>query len=42
MWPDDQYWLPLFLDGKTFKGMFHFRDHHHIEKYQLEEIKKAP
>lgn len=19
MWPDDKYWLPLFLDGKKFK-----------------------
>ncbi len=24
MWPDDQYWLPLFLAGKHFEGKFWF------------------
>lgn len=24
MWEDDQYWLPGMLEGKTFKGFFHF------------------
>ncbi len=24
MWPDDRYWLPLVLKGKTVKGEFHF------------------
>lgn len=24
MWEDDQYWLPEMLEGKTFKGFFHF------------------
>jgi mutator protein MutT len=24
MWPDDAYWIPLFLDGKRFTGVFHF------------------
>ena len=24
MWQDDQYWLPGMLEGKTFKGYFHF------------------
>ncbi len=24
MWPDDQYWLPLFLEGKHLKGYFRF------------------
>ncbi len=24
MWPDDQYWMPLFLAGKKFIGRFHF------------------
>jgi 8-oxo-dGTP diphosphatase/2-hydroxy-dATP diphosphatase len=22
MWPDDRFWLPLFLEGKKFKGTF--------------------
>lgn len=24
MWPDDQFWLPMFLAGKSFTGEFHF------------------
>ncbi len=24
MWPDDQFWLPAMLNGKTFSGAFHF------------------
>lgn len=24
MWPDDKYWLPLFLKGKKFTGIFFF------------------
>lgn len=24
MWPDDEYWLPLLLAGKRFRGSFHF------------------
>jgi len=24
MWEDDQYWLPGMLEGKMFKGFFHF------------------
>ncbi|MEX0930742.1 MAG: 8-oxo-dGTP diphosphatase, partial [Candidatus Paceibacterota bacterium] len=24
MWADDQYWFPLLLDDKNFKGKFHF------------------
>ncbi|MEK7649491.1 MAG: 8-oxo-dGTP diphosphatase [Patescibacteria group bacterium] len=24
MWPDDRYWLPLFLEGKKFGGKFIF------------------
>ena len=24
MWPDDEYWIPLFLQGKLFKGSFLF------------------
>lgn len=24
MWPDDIYWIPLFLKGKKFKGKFKF------------------
>lgn len=24
MWPDDAYWLPLLIEGKKFRGSFHF------------------
>lgn len=24
MWPDDQYWMPMFLSGKKFRGKFLF------------------
>ena len=26
MWEDDQYWLPLVLDGESIDGYFHFRN----------------
>ena len=26
MWPDDRYWFPLMLDGRPFRGTFHFTD----------------
>lgn len=38
MWPDDRYWLPLFLEGKQFEGEFIFADHNTIVKHTLEEI----
>ena len=24
MWPDDEYWFPYLLEGKLFRGKFHF------------------
>jgi 8-oxo-dGTP diphosphatase/2-hydroxy-dATP diphosphatase len=24
MWPDDPHWFPTFLDGKLFRGRYHF------------------
>lgn len=38
MWPDDTYWLPLFLAGKNFKGSFYFRDYDTLLSHQVEEI----
>lgn len=26
MWPDDRYWLPLFLEGKNFIGQFTYKE----------------
>jgi len=36
MWPDDKHWIPLFLEGKNFKGKFLFQDHDTILEYTLE------
>lgn len=37
MWPDDIHWLPLFLNGKKFKGSFFFgKDDVVLEKHLTE------
>lgn len=38
MWPDDIHWLPLFLDGKKFRGKFLFSGHDTILKKELIEV----
>lgn len=38
MWPDDKHWLPLFLEGKKFKGKFIFEGQDKILDYKLELI----
>ncbi len=39
MWPDDKYWMPLFLAGKKFKGEFHFKGKGEgISFYDLNEV----
>lgn len=40
MWPDDKYWLPLFLEGKIFEGKFLFNEANEIIDYSLSEIKE--
>lgn len=40
MWPDDKYWLPMFLDGKRFKGKFLFNEANEIINHSLLEIKE--
>lgn len=37
MWADDRHWLPLFLEGKNFKGKFYFRANE-LLRYNLESI----
>jgi len=39
MWPDDKYWLPMFLDGKKFEGKFFFNESNEIIDYSLSELK---
>jgi 8-oxo-dGTP diphosphatase / 2-hydroxy-dATP diphosphatase len=39
MWADDEYWYPLFLSGKKFKGNFLFDQNNKVLDYKLEEVK---
>lgn len=41
MWPDDEYWLPLLLVGKKFKGKFVFGESDIILEQKLEEAEKV-
>ncbi len=38
MWPDDEYWLPLLIEGKTVRGKFNFADDSSIKNYELIEV----
>ncbi len=38
MWPDDIFWMPLFLAGKKFEGKFIFNDSHQITEHELREV----
>lgn len=40
MWPDDQYWFPLMLANKKFRGKFLFEGHDKIIEQHLEEVKE--
>ncbi len=40
MWPDDKFWLPLFLEGKKFRGRFLFDDYNKIVEHKIEIVKK--
>ncbi len=40
MWQDDKYWLPLFLEGKKFKGKFIFDDADNILEHELKEVEE--
>ncbi len=37
MWPDDVYWFPLFLQGKKFRGKFHFGENDAVLHNELHE-----
>ncbi|MFH1366915.1 MAG: tRNA pseudouridine(55) synthase TruB [Patescibacteria group bacterium] len=39
MWPDDRFWLPLFLKGRKFKGEFYFKDIDTLLYHSLREVK---
>lgn len=38
MWKDDAFWMPMFLDGKKFKGKFVFDDTDNILEKELVEV----
>jgi len=38
MWPDDKFWMPLFLSGKKFKGKFLFGEADIILEQELMEV----
>lgn len=38
MWPDDKFWLPLFLEEKKFQGKFLFDDYNKIVEHKLEVV----
>ncbi len=40
MWPDDKYWLPLFLNGKKFKGKFLFGESDVVLEQELTEVEE--
>lgn len=35
MWPDDRYWMPLFLEGKKFQGKVLFKDKDTIKEKSI-------
>lgn len=38
MWPSDCHWLPLFLEGKTFRGKFSFDKDTNILNKEIVEV----
>jgi 8-oxo-dGTP diphosphatase / 2-hydroxy-dATP diphosphatase len=40
MWPDDTYWLPLFLAGKKFKGKFVFGERDIVLEKEIIEVEE--
>jgi 8-oxo-dGTP diphosphatase/2-hydroxy-dATP diphosphatase len=40
MWPDDKFWMPLFLKGKKFKGKFLFGEGDTILEQELVEVEE--
>ncbi|MCF7866841.1 8-oxo-dGTP diphosphatase [Candidatus Woesearchaeota archaeon] len=40
MWPDDEYWLPKYLEGKKFKASFKFDKNDKVIEHEIKEVKK--
>ncbi len=41
MWPDDKYWMPLFLRGEKFQGRFLFDKSGNISDYNLKIVENV-
>lgn len=39
MWPDDEFWLPLLIDGKSFKGRVTIEDDK-VKECHIQEVPK--
>ncbi len=38
MWPDDRYWMPLFLKDRRFRGTFQFNNEGTIVNYDINPL----
>lgn len=38
MWADDIYWYPVFLEGRSFQGLFAFTNTHTLVWHRLQEL----
>ncbi|MFW0862100.1 MAG: 8-oxo-dGTP diphosphatase [Candidatus Komeilibacteria bacterium] len=38
MWPDDIHWLPLFLEGHLFEGVFSFDKDHKMLSHNVKKV----
>ena len=38
MWPDDEYWMPMFLETRKFRGRFLFDKTDSILRHSLQEV----
>jgi len=37
-WPDDEFWFPWYLEGKTFRGRFQFHGYKKVVEHELHEV----
>jgi len=40
MWSDDPYWLPLYLEGKKFRGSFQFDENDQVLSHEINILDK--
>jgi len=40
MWPDDRYWMPIFLRGEKFKGRIYFKDQNTILEEEIRIVEE--